>query len=172
MPYSYHLTRKDFTPIPLDKPAQDVVGTLLPICQNGFVSYLHDFKRIYRIDSRKNRLETLYSCKGDTIFNSVSADENGIFWIGSNYGLSYYSMEKKQCINIPNSLINEINSLICDQRGRVWIGADSKLFAHVMCRGIRLCATTSAFGGKKASPFCFMPADMRNGCMIFFPIWE
>ena len=135
MPYSYHLTRKDFTPIPLDKPAQDVVGTLLPICQNGFVSYLHDFKRIYRIDSRKNRLETLYSCKGDTIFNSVSADENGIFWIGSNYGLSYYSMEKKQCINIPNSLINEINSLICDQRGRVWIGADSKLFAHLIQEG-------------------------------------
>lgn len=135
MPYSYHLARKDFTPIPLDKPAQDVIGTLMPICQNGFVSYLHDFKRIYRIDSRKNRLETLYSCKGDTIFNSVSADENGIFWIGSNYGLSYYSMEKQQCVNIPNSLINEINSLICDQRGRVWIGADSKLFAHLIQEG-------------------------------------
>ena len=35
MPYSYHLTRKDFTPIPLDKPAQDVVGTLLPIWHFG-----------------------------------------------------------------------------------------------------------------------------------------
>ena len=44
-------------------------------------------------------------------------------------------MEKQQCINIPNSLINEINSLICDQRGRVWIGADSKLFAHLIQEG-------------------------------------
>ncbi|MGG6547768.1 UNVERIFIED_CONTAM: hypothetical protein NY100_20420, partial [Prevotella sp. 15_C9] len=30
---------------------------------------------------------------------------------------------------------NEINSLICDQRGRVWIGADSKLFAHLIQEG-------------------------------------
>lgn len=134
-PYSYHFIRKEFTLVSPDKHAREIIGTLLPICQNGLVSYLHDFKHIYRIDSRKNQLETLYSCKGDTIFNSVSADENGIFWIGSNYGLSSYSIEKQEYTNIPNSLINEINSLICDKQGRVWIGADNKLFAHLIPQG-------------------------------------
>ena len=46
-----------------------------------------------------------------------------------------YSQKFRYAVNIPNSLINEINSLICDQRGRVWIGADSKLFAHLIKEG-------------------------------------
>jgi len=66
------------------------------------------------------------------VFNSISIDENGMFWIGSNYGLSRYSSEKREHIYIPNSLINEINSLICDKRGRVWLGTDGKLFAHLI----------------------------------------
>lgn len=135
MPYSYHIEKKEFTPISLDKPTPVVVGAILPICQNGPISYLHDIKCIYQIDSRINRLETLYHCTGDTIFNSVSIDENGIFWIGSNYGLSRYSAEKHEHVNIPNNLINEINSLICDKRGRVWIGTDGKLFAHLIREG-------------------------------------
>lgn len=75
MPYSYHIEKKEFTPISLDKPTPVVVGAILPICQNGPISYLHDIKCIYQIDSRINRLETLYHCTGDTIFNSVSIDE-------------------------------------------------------------------------------------------------
>lgn len=134
-PYSYHIGKKEFTPISLDKYTKEIIGTMLPIESKGPVSYLHDFKRIYRIDSRKNMLETLFSCQGDTIFNSIAIDESGVFWIGSNYGLSRYSIEKREHTNIPNSLINEINSLICDKRGRVWLGADGKLFAHLIHEG-------------------------------------
>lgn len=135
MPYSYHIKKKEFTPISLGKHTPAIIGTVLPIYQDGPISYLHDIKGIYRIDSRTNRLETLYHCTGDTIFNSVSVDESGIFWIGSNYGLSRYSAEKHEYVNIPNKLINEINSLICDRRGRVWIGTDGKLFAHLIREG-------------------------------------
>lgn len=131
-PYSYHISKKEFTPILLDKYTKEIIGTMLPIESRGPISYLHDFKNIYRIDSRKNVLETIFSCKGDTVFNSISIDENGMFWIGSNYGLSRYSSEKREHIYIPNSLINEINSLICDKRGRVWLGTDGKLFAHLI----------------------------------------
>lgn len=135
LPYRYHLKRKEFTPLSLDKYTHEVLGTLLPICQDGSHTYLYDFKHIYRIDSRENQLETLYKCKGGTTLNSISIDENGLLWIGSNYGLSYYSVEKREHINLPNSLLHEINSLICDQRGRVWIGADGKLFAHLINKG-------------------------------------
>lgn len=134
-PYSYHFARKEFTPIPMGKHSGKIIGTVLPIAQDGSVSYLHDFKSIYRIDTRKNLMETVYSCNEDTILNSVSIDENGLFWIGSNYGLSNYSMEKQVHTNVPNSLIGEINSLICDKRGKVWIGTDGKLFAHLIQEG-------------------------------------
>lgn len=135
LPYSYNLIRKEFIPISLDKRTKDIIGVLLPIYSSGSVSYLHDFKHIYRMDARNNKLQTLHSCKGDTVINSVSADENGTFWIGSNYGLSYYSAEKKKHADIPNSLINEVNSVICDKRGRVWIGTNDKLFAHLIDEG-------------------------------------
>lgn len=132
MPYSYNLARKEFTPISSGKK---IIGAILPIYSEGSVSYLHDFKHIYRIDARDNKLQTLYSCKEDTIFNSVSADENGTFWIGSNHGLSNYSIENDRHIDIPNSLINEVSSVICDKRGRVWIGTNDKLFAHLISEG-------------------------------------
>lgn len=134
-PYSYHLTRKEFSPIHLAKSGQRIVGTVLPISQEGALTYLHDFKRIYRIDARKNLMETVYSCGEDTILNSISMDESGLLWIGSNYGLSNYSIEKQQHTDLPNSLIGEINSLICDRRGKVWIGTDGKLFAHSIKEG-------------------------------------
>lgn len=134
-PYSYNLKRKEFTPIVLDKRIKEITGTLLPIYHDSLVTYVHDFKRIYRIDEQKNQLEVLYNCKKDTIFNSISADENGLFWIGSNYGLSRFNTKKQELVNIPNNLIHEISSLVCDKRGRVWIGADSKLFAHLISKG-------------------------------------
>ena len=66
------------------------------------------------------------------MFNSVSLDENGLLWIGSNYGLSYYNPVTKQYTLVPNTLINEISSLICDRQGRVWIGTEEKLFAYLI----------------------------------------
>lgn len=133
LPYSYNPARKEFTPIGGD--VKNIIGTILPIYSDGMVTYMHDFKHIYRIDARNNRLQTLYSCQGDTTLNSVSADENGTFWIGSNHGLSYFSPAKKKHACIPNSLISEITSIVCDKRGRVWIGTNDKLFAHLVYEG-------------------------------------
>lgn len=135
IPYSYHIGRNEFTPLSLDKYTPMITGSILPIGQEGSATYLHDYKRIYRLNSTDTLLETVYQCSGDTIFNSISLDENGIFWIGSNHGLSYYSMEHRKHTNVPYSLITEVNSLICDKRGKVWIGADGKLFAHIIAQG-------------------------------------
>ncbi len=132
-PYSYHLTEKKFTPITLDKYTQ-INGVLLPVCNDKSRSFLHDSKHIFQLDSL-HRLNTIYSCSIDTVINSVSLDTNGIFWIGGNHGLSYYSPKNKQHINVPNYLINGVNALICDKQGRVWLGTDGKLFAHLIDDG-------------------------------------
>ena len=131
-PYKYHIGKKQFIPITKGKGITDIVGTLLPINSTGEDCYLHDLKHIYKINSSLNELELIFTCQTDTVFNSVSLDENGLLWIGSNYGLSYYNPVTKQYTLVPNTLINEISSLICDRQGRVWIGTEEKLFAYLI----------------------------------------
>ena len=131
-PYKYHIGKKQFIPITKGKGITDIVGTLLPINSTGEDCYLHDLEHIYHINSSLNELELIFTCQTDTVFNSVSLDENGLLWIGSNYGLSYYNPVTKQYTLVPNTLINEISSLICDRQGRVWIGTEEKLFAYLI----------------------------------------
>lgn len=131
-PYKYHIGKKQFIPITKGKGITDIVGTLLPINSTGEDCYLHDLEHIYKINSSLNELELIFTCQTDTVFNSVSLDENGLLWIGSNYGLSYYNPVTKQYSLVPNTLINEISSLICDRQGRVWIGTEEKLFAYLI----------------------------------------
>ena len=131
-PYKYHIGKKQFIPITKGKGITDIVGTLLPINSTGEDCYLHDLEHIYKINSSLNELELIFTCQTDTVFNSVSLDENGLLWIGSNYGLSYYNPVTKQYTLVPNTLINEISSLICDRQGRVWIGTEEKLFAYLL----------------------------------------
>ncbi len=132
IPYKYHIGKKQFIPITKGKGITDIVGTLLPINSTGEDCYLHDLEHIYKINSSLNELELIFTCQTDTVFNSVSQDENGLLWIGSNYGLSYYNPVTKQYTLVPNTLINEISSLICDRQGRVWIGTEEKLFAYLI----------------------------------------
>ena len=131
-PYKYHIGKKQFIPITKGKGITDIVGTLLPINSTGEDCYLHDLEHIYKINSSLNELELIFTCQTDTVFNSVSQDENGLLWIGSNHGLSYYNPGTKQYTLVPNTLINEISSLICDRQGRVWIGTEEKLFAYLI----------------------------------------
>lgn len=134
-PYSYNFRRKEFTPIQIGKGIQGIVGTLLPISLEHNSCYLYDMKRIYRLNYNLQRLETIYTCQEDTTFRSISQDGNGVFWIGSNYGLSSYDPKTKHHTNIQSSLISEVNSLICDGQRRVWIGTDGQLFAHLIDKG-------------------------------------
>ena len=131
-PYKYHIGKKQFIPITKGKGITDIVGTLLPINSTGEDCYLHDLEHIYQINSSLNELELIFTCQTDTVFNSVSLDENGLLWIGSNYGLSYYNPVTKQYTLVPNTLINEISSLICDRQGRVWIGTEEKLYTKLI----------------------------------------
>lgn len=131
-PYSYHIDKKQFTPLSKGKGVKEIAGTLLPAGCQGEVCYLHDREHIYRVNAGQEELELVYRAKEDTIFNSVSCDGQGFFWIGTNYGLSNYHPGTGQYTPISNTLINEISSLICDHRGRVWIGTEGKLFAHLI----------------------------------------
>ena len=101
----------------------------MPLRITNVSLYLHDSRTLYELDRTGNRLKKLFSCTGDTLLYSVSMDEKGDFWIGSNTGLGQYSIRTRQYHPLITSLFGEASSVICDHRGKVWIGADHMLFA-------------------------------------------
>lgn len=129
--YQYDLRQQTFS-IATEGKDQNIVGTLLPIANHGDYTYMNDNKQILSLNNRTNRLETLYRFRNDTIVNSVSRDEYGNFWIGSNYGLMHYNPSTKTQTPVPTSLFTEVVLLVCDQQGKVWIGTDNMLFAWLI----------------------------------------
>lgn len=129
--YTYDTHKQTFN-IATEQEGQDIVGTLLPIGTFENYTYLNDTKRIYELDNHTNRLKALYTCRKDTIINSVSRDEGGNFWIGTNYGLSCFNPSTRSETPIPTSLFGEVTLIVCDRQGKVWIGADSMLFAWLI----------------------------------------
>lgn len=129
--YIYHIKDKKFS-IATEEDGKDIIGVLLPIAQEGNYTYLSDSKSIYELDNANSHLKPLISVKRDTIINTVSRDENGCFWIGSNYGLSCYNPSTRVRKDIPTNLFTEITLLTCDQQGKVWIGAENRIFAWLI----------------------------------------
>ena len=94
------------------------------------LTYINDIKHIYELDDQTSRLKTVFECYTDTVISSVSHDEQGHFWIGSNFGLIHYDPVLKSRTLVPTNLFTEINMVLCDQKGKVWIGVDNMLFAY------------------------------------------
>ncbi len=129
--YRYDLKEQTFS-MATEQQGADIIGTILPIAtsQNGI--YLNDNKHIFHLDNRTNHLEIIFQCRKDTLINSVSRDEYGNFWIGNNYGLIHYNPVTQEQTPIPTSLFEEVNLIVCDRQGKVWIGTDNMLFAWLI----------------------------------------
>lgn len=129
--YLYDLKKKTFS-MATEQDGLRISGSLLPVdyCQDHI--YLNDNKGIYDLDNRTGHLETIYSFKRDTAVNSVSRDEYGTFWIAGNYGFMHYDPSTKTLTPIPTSLFAEAILIVCDQKGKVWIGTDNMLFAWLI----------------------------------------
>lgn len=129
--YQYDLTTHKFS-VASEQEGIEIKGALLPIDNHQEHTYLNDVQHIYDLDNHKNQIKILFSYSKDTIINSVSRDEYGVFWIGSNYGLTNYDPETKVRQTIPTSLFTETTLIVCDQQGKVWIGTDNMLFAWLI----------------------------------------
>lgn len=129
--YQYDLNKRTFQ-IAAEQEGQGIIGTLLPIANCGNYTYLNDTKRIYELKKESNSLRSLFRCSSDTVINSVARDENGHFWIGSNYGLIHYNPSTGMRTPFMTTLFTNVALLVCDQRGKVWIGTNEMLFAWMI----------------------------------------
>lgn len=105
----------------------EIQRQVIPISHDSTLTYLYDSKHIYSIHQTSNKIEILHTASSDQIYFSISKDENDIFWIGSNKGLSYYNPTTEQEIQIENSLLKDVISVICDNNNHIWIGGKDRL---------------------------------------------
>ncbi len=129
--YQYNLTDRQFRLV-TEEEGKDIFGTVLPIGHTEEYTYINDSHCIYELNNRTNHIKVLLEVRRDTLFNSISRDEHGCFWIGSNYGISHYTPTTGIHKYIPTPLFTEAISIKCDHRGKVWIGTDHMLFAWLI----------------------------------------
>ena len=128
---TYTISSGHFEPVEEDFEGE-VASLLNPIYHNYYLTYLNDLYNVYEFNHRTNKLTRIYKCPEETRINAVSRDQYGTFWLGTNYGLISYNPIIQQSQTIQTSLFREVNSVICDQQNKVWIGADGMLFAHLI----------------------------------------
>lgn len=124
--FIYHKQNKSFTKVVLAK-GLTLNGSLLPICTAGRYTYLNDDKHIFRFDNMSNRLQSILRFPEEVNITSTSRDEFGNFWIGTSSGLLHFDSRSLKTTAVPINLFDNINQLLCDQHGKVWIGTDNML---------------------------------------------
>lgn len=126
-PYRYDITTQKLVPVPCHENVK-IKGMLSSISHDSTTTYLNDPYHIYKLDRIKNKLEILAKAPQDIHLNAVSQDKDGVFWIAATRGLYTYHPGSREFIKIRTSLFNEANTVLCDNKGKVWIGAEQKLF--------------------------------------------
>ena len=104
------------------------LGMLCYIGRDSLYSYFHNTQNIYRIRKGDKCLYSIFHSDTAYFINSVSIDSNGVFWIVGRKG--FYTVNNGNLSQIKSSLFKEAKSVLCDDNGRVWIGAGQELFAY------------------------------------------
>lgn len=129
--YQYDIASKQIKTV-TEEEGIELTGTVHPITHNDQCTYINDIHRIYALDHKTDKLNALLTLPQKMVINSASLDEEGIFWIGGNYGLIAFNPRTGEYKHIETTLFNEVNSVVCDRKGKVWIGTDGMLFARLI----------------------------------------
>ncbi|NDV60458.1 response regulator [Bacteroides sp. 519] len=129
--YVYNLKQQTFT-IATEQPEGLIYwGTLQAIDSKEDCTYLFDFKRLYKLDHQTLCLTPLFVCNDEMCIYAVAYEKEGNFWIGTNQGLNRYTPGMENLEPVPTNLFTEISSVVCDPQGKIWIGAENRLFSYL-----------------------------------------
>ena len=77
---------------------------------------------------------TLLATSDSTWINSACYYA-GRIWLGRNDGLWYVNVTTKEMMHIVTPQFGRVTCVVADERGRLWIGADNKLFCYDVASG-------------------------------------
>lgn len=126
--FSYDLTSQEIKMVKLNK--NEETGSLQHLHSDEDATWVFSNESIYKIDNAQNRMIKVFTITKGSIINTVKRDEIGNFWIGTNEGLSYYSISGKKLTDIRTNLFREVSAIVYDKKGHVWFSSQGMLFAY------------------------------------------
>lgn len=109
---------------------KDTYGYFLPAGRYENKLFFYNDKAIYSLCKGDNKLEKIFEMENGVIY-TANFDNDGMFWIGSDNKLAYYSLKTKSFNYISQKLMRDISSIVVGNNGIVWMGAENQLCAYL-----------------------------------------
>ena len=127
----YHTKEQRFTPIILPEGYEKDISPLQTAYANDEFTLLKKGNIIFMVDNQTDSIQVLIEAPAHEIINSMTYDKNRrTIWIGTNEGLRYYNRDEKKYQPFPTVLFKGVSYLILDEKNRLWISAENKLFTY------------------------------------------
>ena len=127
----YHIPTKQFTPLLLPEEYRNSTSALKLAFTHTDFSLLQQKNRAFIVNQQDENIQLLFEANvNENIYTMTYDADNRTIWIGTNHGLSYYHMDKKEYKHFPTNLFNSVTYLTLDSEKRLWICADNKLFTY------------------------------------------
>lgn len=127
----YHIREKKFTPLLLPEKYRKTIAPLQMAYSDSEFSLLRQGNILFIADSETDSIQVLTEAPVDELISSMTYDkEQKNIWIGTNRGLSFYNRNQKEYKHFPTKLFNAVSYLTLDDKKRLWIAAENKLFSY------------------------------------------
>lgn len=103
-----------------------------PICTDKRYIYILSYRNLLQIEKDTKEATSLFSVSGNESLTSACMDSQGDFWIGSESSLYHYNMASHKVQKVQNVLLHNIQSLVSDNKNRIWIGANNMLLCYLI----------------------------------------
>ena len=131
--YVYDIKKDEFSTVKYIGPKAAILSSLQIISSNEYVTYLFGQHNIFELNNKQNTISSIYTPENKSaMITSVCRDGKGRFWIGTTKGLECYDPLYSTTRKIETKLFHEVSSIIYDKQERLWIGAQSMLFAYII----------------------------------------
>lgn len=129
-PRIYHPLEKTFSQI---KPEEGISPEAFQLAySDDSLSYFMKKNQIFEVKQKNDSLHTLFSIDAGDNIHAVCYDKKNILWTGTDQGLGYYDMARKEFTRIPTKLFNDVSYLFLDSKGHLWISAQNMLFSYII----------------------------------------
>ena len=127
----YHIPTRKFTPLILPGKYAENASPLQVAYSNDEFSLLRQGNTVFMADVKTDSISVLVETPADENIMSMTYDKHQrIIWIGTSRGLRYFHLNKKQYKVFPTGLFSSISHLTIDEKSRLWISAQNKLFTY------------------------------------------
>lgn len=127
----YYIKEQKFAPIRLPDEYQGKAAAIKLGYSNPEFALLQQGNVAFMVNQENDSVSFLLETDINETITSMTYDEkNRTVWVGTNHGLGYYQLDKKEYKNFPTKLFNSVSYLTVDSQERLWICAENRLFSY------------------------------------------